>query len=125
MYAIDHLDGTYPDSWDTLIRATPDWLEPHLFVGSKPGVTPASDFQQMFNEAGHISFVWVGRGVTDSAGYGVMLAYEAPIASYKEGTWILTADGNVRKSCGDELRVLVQEAARRMSESLPGLPADQ
>ena len=119
-YAVDH-DGHYPDSFETMVQWD-EWkdyyLTPELFASPEGPATPASDFETMFAEPGHISYVWVGAGLTVERVTGEMpLAYEGPATDYETGTLVAFVDGSVRRVKGEELRKLLSEAEERLKRA--------
>lgn len=116
-YAVDH-DGHYPDSFETMVRWEHSYLPPQLFASPDGPATPASDFETMFAEPGHISYVWVGAGLTVERVTGeIPLAYEGPVTDYETGTLVAFVNGSVRRVKGEELRKLLSEAEERLKRA--------
>jgi predicted Zn finger-like uncharacterized protein/prepilin-type processing-associated H-X9-DG protein len=98
LYANDN-QGHYPDSLDQLLL-TQDITAP-VFVcpSSKDSTATGATTQAIatnLNTGGHLSYVYVGKGLTNSAGPTTIVAYE-PLSNHANtGSNVLYGDGSVR-----------------------------
>jgi hypothetical protein len=80
-YAARH-GGQYPDCFETLVRSTT--ISPDAFVCPSSSDSPSSHQTPAAVAAdlargGHLSYIYVGRGLTTSAPADVVVAYEAAV----------------------------------------------
>jgi hypothetical protein len=122
-YAADQPDMRYPDSFEALVEANGKYLSPELFASPTGPATPASDFETLFSEPGHISYVWIGRGLTvHTVTAETPLVYEGPVTDFEAGALFFFADYSIRRVKGEELRRLLSEAEERLRNATT-LPA--
>lgn len=104
MYAADH-GGAYPD---TLTELYPEYVrDVRIFVCPSSDDTPAEGATSAAKAAnltagGHLSYVYLGRGLNRRAGADVVLAFEWPAHHADEGERtgpanVLFADGHVER----------------------------
>jgi len=98
MYCNNH-GGTFPDSFQALMLDTP--ISPAMFVcpSSNDAPTTAPTTQAMaddLNHPGHISYIYLGRGLTNKSVLpNQIIAYE-PLGNHSDGIDVLLGDGNAR-----------------------------
>lgn len=97
LYANDN-KGRYPDTIDPLVRggylAADVLVCPSSVDTVAPGGTPAAQAASLATP-GHLSYVYLGKGLRITARSNVILAYE-PLADHrKDGMNVLYADGHV------------------------------
>jgi hypothetical protein len=114
-YAVDF--GAFPDSFETLVQS--EWTVPADYFASPKGpATPAPDYKTLFSEPGHISYVWIGAGLTwEMVEADTPLVYEGPVTDFEAGTLVGFVEGSVRLVKGEELRKLLSEAEERLSSA--------
>ena len=111
IYANEH-DGKFPDSFEALLQTgdiMPDYL---ICRGSNdteaPGASSA-EWASHLSEGGHVSYVYVGKGLTQSVPnpQSVVVAYE-PLGNHPgEGTNFVFADGRVRRLDDKKAKALI------------------
>jgi prepilin-type processing-associated H-X9-DG protein len=95
-YASVH-KGQYPDSFSTLLLASP--LMPYIFVcpASNDQATGAATTQAMADELkkpGYVSFIYLGKGLTEKTVLpNQIIAYET-LANHSDGINVLLGDGH-------------------------------
>src|SRR5690349_1481742 len=89
--------GAYPPSFNVLL--TTEDISADVFNcptssdTPAPGTTPQQQAAAL-NTAGHLSYVYVGSGLTNRAGASTVVAYE-PLTNHNDGCNILWGDGHV------------------------------
>ena len=89
--------GAFPDTIDKLIT-TQDMVAEHFVCPHAPD-TPAPGATAQAQAAnlakgGHLSYVYVGKGMTTAESAQAVLAYE-PLTNHGNGIYVLFADGHV------------------------------
>lgn len=117
--------GRFPDTLDQVLLMGD--LEPRVFVCSRSGDTPATGVNLRATAAdltagGHLSYVYLGTGLTDLAGPNVVILYEPP-AHHSGNMNLLFADGSASYVRGQDARqILDQVAAGRRPVYFPPPP---
>ena len=97
LYAWDH-QGRWPDTLDELIVKAD--LPPYVFVcpssyaTAAPGATSEEQARNLYN-GGHLSFVYLGKGLRDPVDADRVIAYEVPGHHETPGMNVLFGDGHV------------------------------
>jgi hypothetical protein len=105
-------DGRFPDSFEVLVEAYEGDLLPAVFIAPRGSETAADNFEQMFGEPGHISFVWSGSGLTmDNICEESVLAYQSRPTRSDGRIWVAYADGTTRHLAPVELHSRLRAAA--------------
>ena len=96
-------DGRYPDRIEQLLDVEGTTAEIFVCpaVGDPPATGPTTrDVADQLTSGGHLSYVYLGKGLTRSADGEVVLVYERPGNHAGEfgggGVHMLTGDGNVK-----------------------------
>ena len=114
MYANEH-GGRFPDRLEDLLAED---INPDVFVCplSNDTAIVAPTTQQaglrLSAEPGHVSYIYVGKGLTDKADAKVLVAYER-IAHHGDGLNMLFADGQVQFVPSAQAKVLIAQASSR------------
>lgn len=113
MYA-DHHGGNFPDSFKTLVVSGE--TQGNVFVcpatddTAAQGSTPAIVADRL-TQGGHLSYVYVGRGLTlSTASDRTVLAYE-PLSNHGDGMNVVFGDCHIEWLAGEAARKLQDQAA--------------
>lgn len=117
-YALDF--GEYPDSLATLVFA-PNDLAPAAFVSPMCTDTPAPSFPVMLSKPGHLSYVWVGGGLSMTGTPDHVVGYQR-ITSWNLGASVLYSDGSVKYLGGVELQEAIRSVQARLGMPAPDAP---
>jgi hypothetical protein len=117
MYAQAH-HGRLPDRLDALILDPAIHLDAEMFVcPSSPDVpaqsATAADRARDLANPGHLSYVYLGKGLTDKAASETLLAYERPSYHRNGKVNALFGEGHVEFVPASKIPALVAEAARQ------------
>ncbi len=116
MYANDH-GGQFPERLEDLLPAGID-ITPEVFVCPSSSDTPATapttqqSATRMSSEPGHLSYVYLGKGLTDKAGADVLLAYE-PVGHHGDKSHLLFVDGRVEFVPNAKAKSIISQAMLR------------
>jgi len=111
MYANDHANQ-YPDNLSVVLRD--EDITPEVFVCPSSNDTPARGPTKQalaanLTAGGHLSYIYVGKGLTSAAPADAVLAYE-PLANHRgEGMEVLYADGHVEFQSSLTARNIIAE----------------
>lgn len=115
MYANDH-DGRYPATLEEVVAGhyAPDV---RIFLCPGSGDTPAQGATHAGLTAdlmagGHLSYVYVGGGLTQKSDSSIVIAYEHPTHHQSKGGNVLFADGHVEWHDAADLRAVIDWHAR-------------
>ena len=99
MYANGQKNGAFPDSLQTLMKDPNADITGEVFIcpsttDTAPAGSTGSQIAGNLTQ-GHLSYIYVGKGLTNNSGANVVLAYE-PLTNHRnEGMNVLYADGHV------------------------------
>ena len=111
MYANVHADQ-YPDTLSTVLRD--EDITSDVFVCPSSNDTPATGpttqaIVANLTAGGHLSYIYVGKGLTSAAPSGAVLAYEPLTNHGGAGMEVLYADGHVEFQDTVTARKIVSE----------------
>lgn len=117
--------GHYPDTFGTLLRNEDITASVFVSPGSKDtpatGATP-EDIVANLTDGGHLSYVYLGRGLTTTTPGNVVVAYENP-SIWTTGANVLYADGHVEFQPPDYMAGLTSRAsAGQFPVTMPSVP---
>jgi prepilin-type processing-associated H-X9-DG protein len=117
--------GHYPDTFGTLLRNEDITASVFVSPGSKDtpatGATP-EDIVANLADGGHLSYVYLGRGLTTTTPGNVVVAYENP-SIWTTGANVLYADGHVEFQPPDYMAGLTSRAAAgQFPVTMPSVP---
>jgi prepilin-type processing-associated H-X9-DG protein len=113
LYANDHR-GTWPDSLDELILSAD--LNPECFVcpssrdSAAPGATAREQAANLY-KPGHISFIYLGKGLKEPVHPNRVVAYEAMGNHDASGINVLFGDGHVEWFSEPQAKKILAELA--------------
>jgi prepilin-type processing-associated H-X9-DG protein len=122
IHANEH-GGVFPATLDAVFGE--EYLTPDVFVCPVAGDTPAvgstpAQVRAQFTAGGHISYVYVGAGLTTANGSDYVVAYDRPQNHGGDGANVLLADGHVDWFAMPAFqRVLDEVAAGRVPVRIP------
>ena len=117
MYANTHNDR-FPDSFADLLAdpatdLTPDALVcPSSKETSATGPTTQQWVARLNSEPGHLSYVYVGKGLTNKADANMLVAYE-PVGHHGDSCNMLFVDGHVEFVSSTTAKAIITQAASR------------
>jgi prepilin-type processing-associated H-X9-DG protein len=117
LYANDH-DGQFPDTLQTLFKDEDLDLTPGVFVCPSANDVQATgatreEIARNLDEPNHMSYVYLGRGLTKASPKDTVVAYDREINHGRQGGNVLYADGHVDWQAGDFIRQLSTRPATR------------
>jgi prepilin-type processing-associated H-X9-DG protein len=116
LYANAH-NGQFPDRLEDLLSNEID-LTPDVFVCPSSKDTPATaattrqSATRLSSEPGHLSYIYLGKGLTDKAEATVLVAYE-PMNHHGDGCNMLFADGHVEYVPSAQAKAIINQATSR------------
>jgi prepilin-type processing-associated H-X9-DG protein len=124
MYANAH-GGQFPDDLDTIL--TSGTLQPFVVICPSSGDTPPSgaSTQAMvadMKNPGHLSYVYVGKGLTVSSSADTVVMYEPTANHSGDGMNALFADGHVEWLTGPEAQSILSQQSKGITPIKTGGP---
>ncbi|MGA2497267.1 MAG: hypothetical protein ABSH20_05975 [Tepidisphaeraceae bacterium] len=115
LYANDN-GGRFPDSLPVLVTSTD--LNPEVFVCPSSNAEKAvganmQEILEQLTKPEHMSYVYVGKGMTTSTPVDTVVAYELPQNHDGDGGNVLYADGHVEWFDGKHLKDIITQAETR------------
>jgi prepilin-type processing-associated H-X9-DG protein len=109
LYSNDH-HGQYPTTLKDMIDSG-HADAPETFTCYLSNDAPAATFQQLLHERGHVSYVYIGAGLTSAASEKTVVAYDRPTNHDGEGRDlnILYGDGHVERISKEGLQHVIRE----------------
>ena len=113
MYANEH-GGRFPDDLDTIFQE--EDVLPRVFVcpatdADLPSAPTTQAVYSTLKQAGALSYIYVGKGLTTKAADDVVLLYE-PLSDHEnDGMNVCFADGHVEWLTASEAQSILQQAA--------------
>lgn len=112
MYANSH-GGQFPDDlitiFDTQEIGNGEWY--CIAANHGVGVSPDSQTVRADIQAGKVSYIWIGKGVTTSSASDVVVLYEKPENHSGHGMSIGFVDGHMEWLGPDDTKALLRQIA--------------
>ena len=115
-------EGHYPDALPVLVATTD--LNPEVFVcpsGNQDKAVGANmeEILEQLTKPEHMSYIYVGKGMTTSTPGDTIVVYESPRNHEEEGGNVLYADGHAEWCNAKQLQEIISQAQTRPAPQTP------